>query len=235
MALTVGQRAMTYAMIHPEAGKPGRPKKGKSPPRKEFSYARLSFARKVLREAPECVAGVLAGNISIDAALKSVQADRLARIKASPIHEAAHAIIGRVLGIECGDVRVGFDHATNSYGRNESGGWDSHGRKRPARYGRDADIICTASGEEAEIEFLGSSCEGAWADRAGIDKLLDGDPNAEKIERRLRRMARMLVRRHAIPIRYVAQVLTKAGTLTGAELDRWWASVRTKHLRSPVS
>jgi hypothetical protein len=63
--LTAGQRAMLYAVAHPEPEKGGR---GKLLGDRTVSRERVSVARTVLRDAPDLVDGVIAGNPSLDMA-----------------------------------------------------------------------------------------------------------------------------------------------------------------------
>jgi hypothetical protein len=130
------------------------------------------------------------------------------------------------------DLWVGFDRTNGHYGFAVSNGeWNSRGRTRLPRYGRDADIICKMAGREAELIFFGSDCGGSSTDDDNIAKLLSDEPNAEKVEKRLSAMTRMLVKRHQIPILYIAGRLWDVGTLDGEEIDKWWAAVRTQHLK----
>jgi len=67
--MTVGQRAMAVAIIYPDPEKGGRGQKATVSV--EFiSPQRLSYARTVLRHAPDLSANVLSGSISLDAAYK---------------------------------------------------------------------------------------------------------------------------------------------------------------------
>lgn len=70
--MSVGQRAMALAMIYPEIGKGGRGHKLSSDV--TVSRQRLSFARSVLRVAPDDLAPlVLSGSKTLDAAFAEVQ------------------------------------------------------------------------------------------------------------------------------------------------------------------
>ncbi|MDQ3959507.1 MAG: hypothetical protein M3255_04290 [Pseudomonadota bacterium] len=69
--MTKGQRAIVVARIYPEPEKGGRGKN--SSVSKEFSGARLSLARFVLRYAPDLADSVLAGSPSIDNAYEEAR------------------------------------------------------------------------------------------------------------------------------------------------------------------
>jgi hypothetical protein len=77
--LTKGQQVMTRAMIYPEAPR-GRGQKDparKVPDSGSFSQQRLNEARTVLRHSRALADEVLKGNISLDAALAKVEAEKL--------------------------------------------------------------------------------------------------------------------------------------------------------------
>jgi hypothetical protein len=90
--MTAGQRTMAVAMIYPESdGVGGRGKKGKASVADGFSKTRLKMARAVIRFAPELVAGVLAGQPSLDFAYEKAIArkaeaataeEKMARLRA---------------------------------------------------------------------------------------------------------------------------------------------------------
>ena len=71
---------MLYAVAYPEPAKGGRGKKNSSVS-EGFSDTRLSYARTVLREAPDLAEGVLSGSLALDSAYKEVMM-RLGRLKA---------------------------------------------------------------------------------------------------------------------------------------------------------
>jgi hypothetical protein len=69
--MTVGQRAMVWAMAYPDPEKGGRGKKALGD--RTVSRERVSLARVVLEFAPDLADGVLAGTAPLDAAYKTAQ------------------------------------------------------------------------------------------------------------------------------------------------------------------
>lgn len=75
--LSKGQSAMVFALLFPEAGEQGRGKNGEA--RKALvtwglNSERVRRARAVLRHSRQLADGVIAGNVSLDAALSEVRA-----------------------------------------------------------------------------------------------------------------------------------------------------------------
>ena len=75
--MTKGQRTMAVAKIYPEPEKGGRGKKASVS--KEFSGARVSQARTVLKYTPELAGGVLIGAGSLDEAYRVASGRATAR------------------------------------------------------------------------------------------------------------------------------------------------------------
>jgi hypothetical protein len=155
------------------------------------------------------------------------------------IHEAAHAVIGRVLGFECGEVSVVPDYQEGTAGYaiiaedplQAAGRWENAEFERATLAGelprfRDAEVwyraraIISMAGAEAEVEFTGSCAGGDGDDRNWVARALEevaGD--AVVMESRLRRRARGLVRRHQGKIAAVADALMDRGVLSPNEIN----------------
>jgi hypothetical protein len=129
-----------------------------------------------------------------------------------PIHEAAHAIVARVLNVPAGKVSI-IPHVDGSVGRFEfamppycRAVWKKKGRVRPHYYAVDAVVMALMAGTIAEIIILGSSCNGSGGDRQMIERLIPNDPG-DVLKLRLAAMTRMLVRRHRARIERLAALL----------------------------
>jgi hypothetical protein len=141
--------------------------------------------------------------------------------RASPWHEAGHAVIARALGVPAGRASIAFDAALNVHGLAESGIPKRHNR-RACR----ASAVVSMAGAEAERHFLGVSCDGDGSDRDHIAELLEAEDDPAGIEARCRATARKLVREHSGRIKLVARMLIACGELSGRELDRLYAMGR---------
>ena len=151
-------------------------------------------------------------------------------------HEAAHAVIGRVLGLTCGHASISpaARTATRPY---EAGhakirdpwltiwDWEQRERYRDARQAFRGTIIANMAGAEAEVEFFGQCRRGDGDDRHKISLLMDSRyaeipaDNWDRYEARLRAHTRRLVRRHRDAIERVAAALLDRGTLQPDEID----------------
>ena len=146
------------------------------------------------------------------------------------VHEAGHAVIGRVLTLVCGGVSTEPDFETGEAGSAIIAdhfactyAWEKRGKVRTddaALHGR---IIAYMAGAEAEVVILGSTQGGDGNDRLQIalmsEELVTG-ADWDRLEARLRAMTRMLVRRHRVLIERVADTLIAKGKLTEKQLDR---------------
>ncbi len=86
-----------------------------------------------------------------------------------------------------------------------------------------ARIISTMAGAEAEAELLGLQTIGDDADREQIELMageLSGKYSWSRLEPRLRKMTRMLVRRHRVRIERVAEALLVKRKLTAKQVDK---------------
>jgi hypothetical protein len=145
------------------------------------------------------------------------------------IHEASHAVIGRVLTLMCGGASIvpDFDqgHAGHSITEDPwscESQWEKRGKVRGADAVLHAGIIVLMAGAEAEIELLGSTQGGDAFDRSEIEMMADylrKGASWSRVEPRLRAMTRMLVRRHRVMIERVAAALLESKTLNREELD----------------
>ena len=143
------------------------------------------------------------------------------------IHEAGHAVIGRVLGIECGGATIEQDTDSAGHGiiydpHRIWYAWEQVGRYRDFSTVMRGRVMTFMAGREAEKECLGRAYGGDGDDRRQIAFMLDDlyrPESAARWEKRLRRHTRGLVRRHRNRIEQVAAVLLANGTVTKDQLD----------------
>jgi hypothetical protein len=143
--------------------------------------------------------------------------------KTTANHEAGHAVTGRVLTLPCGYATIRPDYKKPIAGACLSE-WERRGKVRDSRnavwYAR---IITYMAGAEAEKELLDSTVIGDGDDRDQIALMaeeLPGGADWDKLEPRLRAMARMLVRRHQGRIELVARAPLAKTTLSAKALDK---------------
>jgi ATP-dependent Zn protease len=152
-------------------------------------------------------------------------------LRTTAIHEAAHAVIGRLLGIPCGVVSIEPEDG-ESYGSavidDPRVSWRrGDGPRRDA-----ANKFATAlyAGAEAERVLLGldPALDGVDQERARAclaelgavrGAAFVGDEVFDRHEARLRSSASSLVRLHAEKIRAVAAMLLSQRTLASEEVD----------------
>lgn len=159
------------------------------------------------------------------------------------VHEAAHAVVGRVLGLTCGSATIIANEAEGEAGHaiifdpwRTASDWDarvyesvSRGvrpqRVRDPRSAFRGTIIARMAGAEAEAVLLGSRAIGDGADRREIEWMATSS-DAElgdlwpRYEPRMRRQTRRLVYKHREAIRRVANALMERDVLAGEEIDR---------------
>ncbi len=147
--------------------------------------------------------------------------------ESTAVHEAAHAVIGRVLGMVCGGASIIPDNDFYGHAIAEDPyaimwHWEQQGKFRMPDSVFLGCIITLMAGAEAEVELAGARpqliCDGD--DRGQIARLfdetfLDEDEN----EDRLRQLTRALVRRHRAKIETVAEALLEQKTLSEPALD----------------
>ena len=75
------------------------------------------------------------------------------------------------------------------------------------------------AGAETEVELLSHEPQGDGFDREQIAFKMDEAPYNMPSEARLRRMTKMLVRRHRVLIERVAEALLSKTTLSGSYID----------------
>ena len=143
------------------------------------------------------------------------------------VHEAAHAVIGRVLGMVCGGASIVPDNDFYGHAIAEDPyaimwNWEQQGKFRMPDSVFLGCIITFMAGAEAEVELAGASpeliCDGD--DRGQIARMFDETVlDEDENEERLRRHTRSLIRRHRVKIEAVAEALLAQKTLYGSELD----------------
>lgn len=145
------------------------------------------------------------------------------------IHEAGHAVVGRILTMLCGGASIRPDeeageagHAITADPYAVTAAWEQREKWRNFGTVWTGRILTVMAGAEAEIEILGSSEGGDGDDRYQITLMLHeslDETGHEHREARLRRFARQIVRRHRNDIERVAAALEVHETLAGEEID----------------
>ena len=148
------------------------------------------------------------------------------------IHEAGHAVIGRVLGMACGKVTIVPNPSDDSGGHAITHDqWvTAKAWKERGKVGRDmasvfrGRIMTYMAAAEAEIVCIGRCLGGDGHDRGQIE-LMRGEAAApnddwDRYERRLRAKTRALVRRHRDKIEHLAKKLIEWRTVSGRNVDR---------------
>lgn len=146
------------------------------------------------------------------------------------IHEAGHAVIGRVVGLPCGLASIVPDDDLECEGRAIVGDadtawneWQLREKFRGHESAVRARIIAAQAGYEAEAEIVGQATGNDDDDRevaaaCAEDLSVLEDREAAALDR-LRRAARHLVRWHRGEIERVAAALQDHQALTGDEID----------------
>jgi hypothetical protein len=141
-------------------------------------------------------------------------------------------VIGRILGLTCGDVTIErneeemYEGFATSWVERSIEDWDARGRDRRRSLLR-ARIMTLMAGREAESVLLGNHSRGDRDDRKEI--LLAVDPtfgggaydgqSALRWLRRLRDRTRNLVIRHRVLIDVIAAALLEQQQLSGLAID----------------
>lgn len=146
------------------------------------------------------------------------------------LHEAAHLVVARALGLACGGVALVSDGSRVGYAEIDPPwlGWHRGlGRKAPII---EAYIVATQAGAEAEIAFLGGCDGGDWSDREDIreayrhvrvkGRVYIGDDIELAHEARLREKSRRLVRQHREAIARLALALIDRRRLNNSEVTQ---------------
>jgi hypothetical protein len=140
------------------------------------------------------------------------------------IHEAGHAVIGRVLGMRCGSASVVPDHDSAGHAITldpyaTAHAWEVVGKHRDMTSIWRGRILCLQAGAEAVAEIAAVVPAGDGDDRYQIALMLEQFECDPTEEARLRRQARRLVRRHRQTIERVAAALLKHGQLKATQID----------------
>jgi len=168
--------------------------------------------------------------------------------RSTAIHEAGHAVVGRVLGMVCGDATIVPDCEKGEAGysiicdpwataskysldtlseeewlrADDTGIWPI--KVRDSRLAFRGRILTCMAGAEAEKELLGYYVGGDGDDRRDINIVVDSGhaeiPDWPRYEARARRQVRRLVRKHRRKIERVAAALQRRTTLTAEQIDR---------------
>jgi ATP-dependent Zn protease len=150
---------------------------------------------------------------------------------ATAIHEAGHAVIGRVLGLPCGAVTIEPSDDDQELGHAVVGDpgrvWQrGDGPRRPLI---EKSCVCLYAGREAERIIAGSAEVGDGPDCTKATSLICiigvrgatfvSDDVWDRYEARLRARSRALVSKHRAQIERVAHALTARGKLTSEQVD----------------
>ena len=143
------------------------------------------------------------------------------------IHEAGHAVIGRVTGMVCGGASIVKDNGSVGHAICEDEWaalhkWKAQGKFRDLHSIFVGRIMAYMAGAEAEVELGGNRPTGDGDDRREITLMFEKtriQERCEVYERRLRRFTRGLVRRHRDKINRVAEALLAHKSLTAEEID----------------
>lgn len=184
------------------------------------------------------------------------------RDHSTAIHEAGHAVIGRILAIECGRVSIDPDEECAGHCIIE-GPWDivqrwegegyvirdnelvptgtrPHGTYQSALRAR---ILTLMAGWAAELVILGDCRGGHGDDWYWIGRILEelpipgqqeaGNGAWERYEQRMRAKTISLVRRHRAKIEGLARALMSVGSLEPEEIEAILADIGPAAPRIP--
>lgn len=159
------------------------------------------------------------------------------------IHEAGHAVIGRVLGLSCGSATIIANEAEDEAGHavvydpwKTASDWDQHlqeqwarglapSKAHGARSAFRGSIIARMAGAEAENEIVSQCAGGDGFDRDEIEQMAESRATEfseaawKRYEPRMRRQTRRLVRKHRAKIERVAAALLERRELSADEID----------------
>jgi hypothetical protein len=146
------------------------------------------------------------------------------------VHEAAHAVIARVLTLVCGGASICADSDSAGHSINADPwaciyAWETRGKIRGSENAIwHARIMAFMAGAEAEIAVFGSTPGGDGDDRYQIDLMAEQiavpTPDWVRLETRLRSMTRALIQRHRTRIELLAEQLLIADSLSGEAVDK---------------
>ncbi len=154
-------------------------------------------------------------------------------VRHTAVHEAGHAVIGRVVGMICGDASICADedsagHSITIDPYEIDASWEARGKYRDVRSVFTGRIITAMAGREAEQELLGSSNGVDGDDLYQIELMMEHMPLAGRSASdeqqahylsRLRSNTRALVRRHRARIETVSEALLQQKRLSAAQID----------------
>jgi hypothetical protein len=165
-------------------------------------------------------------------------------LRATAIHEAGHAVIGRVLALSCGgatiipnEAELEAGHANVKDPLDTLSVWEQRDWEKTvsgvaalncrdgARAAYRGSILATMAGAEAEVEILGRCRGGDGDDRYKIEGMaassyaLLSNVLWHRYEPRMRRQTRRLVRKHRDKIERVAAALKERRTLKASDID----------------
>jgi ATP-dependent Zn protease len=131
------------------------------------------------------------------------------RLHRAAVHEAGHAVIGRLLNLPCGGARIRDD------GTGYAMVWAEDAI--PRKY-----IMLAVAGGAAERLFFDDVDESVSAldRRRAHRRALANDYNAKQFSH-VRRRATSLLTDHADAVRRVAAALLEYGSLSGKQIDYW--------------
>lgn len=149
---------------------------------------------------------------------------------ATAVHEAGHAVVGRVMAQECGEVSVVADHDEMTAGYaitadpwDTVGAWDRAGRWREHRSIVIGRIIALMAGRHAEEELCGACKGGDGGDQNEISAMIDDgawrakqdmSESSQALLTRLERFSRVTVKRHRSAINDLAVELMRRQHMT---------------------
>ena len=152
-------------------------------------------------------------------------------VRHTAIHEAGHAVIGRVLGFPCGGATIVPDAEKGTAGsahvNTGHAAWDRWmdlGKARSEFVLFRAGIIVLLAGEEAEKQILGNNSDGYEGDYEHALHLsmemsdVSLDPE-QRVFRRLQRQTARLVRKHRVKIERAGDALLDKHTLSSDEIN----------------
>ena len=144
------------------------------------------------------------------------------------IHEAGHAVVGRILNMVCGEVTIAPDDESAGHAVTEDPYETAADWRRQGRFRSDSEsailrgrIMAFMAGAEAEKAILGDCPGGDDADRSKAMLMLERLAtrlDQPALDRRLRRWTGALCRRHAARIRLLARALMRESILSDDEV-----------------
>jgi hypothetical protein len=159
--------------------------------------------------------------------------------KRTAIHEAGHAVIGRVVGMACDYATIESDHDSSGHSitadpYETSAQWERAGKYRGAESVLRGRIMTFQAGAEAEIEVFGSCPGGDGDDQYQITLMAEHAGWTEDKVLNLRRYTRLLVKRHRVKIERVACALLKSRCLGAEQIDALvWPKAEIENLFVP--